>query len=936
METWYEVYETAAGLPAGTTQAQVYARAVELADASGDLDAAVECRVAHIEACRDTDRVPAALDDLERCLGLADAEPARYAEFADALAGSRLWLVGAARRFPGIALDRIEALIEGLDPRPALGARLDLKLATGHGRPLDALLDDWRAAARAGIGCPACDLLLEVRALLALDRADEALAAVGPFFRGEVAACAEGPAPLGTLVVEPLLAAGRPRDAGEVFRLALRAGRGRVDRTGELAQLAALCARTADGTGARRLAGQVLGQLDRVPDPETRRLVLAHLARVVGDPPPGTDAEAHPLSLARALAADFTERDGTDLASRSTEAAAHAPELPAVSLRIPPAPIEVDPDRILEEIEPLPRPEPAGDDPVEAPVDRGGEAFHDWAFAEMDRWQLQTVRDAAGRLWLDPDADLGVRAAAGLWLGATGDGPDAEELTIALDAGGDALPPGISASVRAEAAAGHVQAERPGPAATLAAEALDLLDGAGDAVGVRTATSALRSLVDVFGRLGDGDRLRRTLGLLHRRDPGAESGDPAAVLVALTDLAVAEQEAARSTDEEHLDRLRLAAERVGLAAESVLDAQPHPLAAHALVEVARRRMALGEADAAARHLRLASRAVPAGLASAPLRLNLHLMLADALMEVGGPAAGLPAQRAALDAAREIGLPSLVGWARRGLAHQLLALGRIDDAAVQFAEAVDRLEAGGGDPDEVLRLRLALARARVVQGRAVEAGDLAASVLDAVEARTDLAPEVLDELVVQALDVGADAAFADDDAAAAEADLTRLADRLAVSGRPAALARSNAARAAARAGALDRAEALFDQATEELAATPEADRAHAEAVVLGRRGEVAWWADRNDEAAAHAQQALGLAASSGDELLAARLGALVARARHDQVRLVLRTNGQGTARRLLPEAERALVEAIQAARAIDDDAAGAELEGRLDELRDALP
>src|SRR5699024_10975686 len=138
-------------------------------------------------------------------------------------------------------------------------------------------------------------------------------------------------------------------------------------------------------------------------------------------------------------------------------------------------------------------------------------------------------------------------------------------------------------------------------------------------------------------------------------------------------------------------------------------------------------------------------------------------------------------------------------------------------------------------------------------------------------------------------------------------LVRLAQHLDEQGRPAALARANAARAAARTGDLEGSDDLFEQAEADLIALknlPDVNDAAIErmAVLLdARRAEGRWVTGRHDAAIDAAQKAWDRGHHLGDERMNVRLIALIAHARHDRVRQIL-TESPDRAADLLPDVE----------------------------------
>jgi tetratricopeptide (TPR) repeat protein len=79
--------------------------------------------------------------------------------------------------------------------------------------------------------------------------------------------------------------------------------------------------------------------------------------------------------------------------------------------------------------------------------------------------------------------------------------------------------------------------------------------------------------------------------------------------------------------------------------------------------------------------------------AASMRVRAALLLSDIAASEGHLEDAIDVQRAAVEIAREVGEYPL-GWSRRGLGHLLRAVGRLDEAVVQFAEAADLLRRAG--------------------------------------------------------------------------------------------------------------------------------------------------------------------------------------------------------------------------------------------------
>ncbi|MFN8019026.1 MAG: hypothetical protein U0P45_13015 [Acidimicrobiales bacterium] len=217
-------------------------------------------------------------------------------------------------------------------------------------------------------------------------------------------------------------------------------------------------------------------------------------------------------------------------------------------------------------------------------------------------------------------------------------------------------------------------------------------------------------------------------------------------------------------------------------------------------------------------------ALPPGEAPVPVApdgfaLRAWLLLSDVLTPVEGPAAALVAQRSAVEAARRIGAPGAVGWARRGVGHLQQRLERYDEAVVSYAEAARLLLEAGGTVEAAelmvnqARLELELDDLPRARATATSASDL----LVGEWVRTDqpgaeeYRRRVLAPLRRDAFELVAIAAGAQDDHMEAVAWWRRSSDADIEAGGRGATYRSSGAEALGRAGDLDGAEAEYVEA-----------------------------------------------------------------------------------------------------------------------------
>lgn len=515
------------------------------------------------------------------------------------------------------------------------------------------------------------------------------------------------------------------------------------------------------------------------------------------------------------------------------------------------------------------------------PVPADAEAFDAWARDELDRWRLPRVRQVAAAIWEDPASHPSWRAVAGIWLGGE-DGPATpEELLAAAEVPG--LPPFFSARLRA-VAAGEVRATDPERARTL-------VDGAvaevrDPAVDQRSRLAVLRTAAEIAlrsGRLVDAvavlDEARQVLGD-EAAAPNREAIVVAAVQLDVIGAALAHErrQPAGERQPERITALAQACLHQARATAALAAAAPDvPAVISIRIGVARVLGDLGviaEAEPLLASVDVATEGIDEALA---LRFQALLALADCRLDGAGPEAALEVQQRAIEAVRPLGATPMLAWAQRGLALQLRAAGRHEEAGPAFEAAVALMEQVG-QPVDALQLRMEQARGLAeagedaTEGRTAEAAALVDRVLVGLD---DLDPEARAQLEPGARDLAGRLASARLDHDAAIEHWLRLVDLAPTVGISVADPRSAAALEMARSGEVEEAELLFGQAEVDAADGPEPE--YHLALVMGRRARVQHRAGEHEDAAELLRIAVNHARVAEDPVLVGRLSLQLAEA-----------------------------------------------------------
>ena len=186
----------------------------------------------------------------------------------------------------------------------------------------------------------------------------------------------------------------------------------------------------------------------------------------------------------------------------------------------------------------------------------------------------------------------------------------------------------------------------------------------------------------------------------------------------------------------------------------------------------------------------------------------------------------------------------------------------------------------------------------------------------------------------ALDVAIDAEVQTGGDRRAVGLLERFAGILEATGRPTVAAWSMAAMCASRTGDEERADRLFERGR--AAADPDdgPQRDLDLGLIAGRRAEMLWQLDRNEEAVEEGDRAEELSRRGGDEGLAAVSASIAARAHHDAF-VAMAEAGDPLASARGDQAIDALVHAIQLLQVAEIDDLAEHLGERLEHLRHDL-
>lgn len=489
------------------------------------------------------------------------------------------------------------------------------------------------------------------------------------------------------------------------------------------------------------------------------------------------------------------------------------------------------------------------------------EAFDRWARDQVERWRHEDLAAVARPIWADPGQAAARRAVAALALRDEVATDDLRDLI-----GEARLPAEVEARVRVRVAALASAHERE-RAREEVATACVLADGVVGVPERLSLWSSAGTLLVGWGDLdGAGRLLDRSVALL--REP-ASSDLPASTHAEVEALAleVALGRHRVAPEEGRIDALTGTARALIDRSRSVAPGHTPAVlglrAGSALLEV-------GEPQEAAAVLASVADATDAEAGLSAEALSVHfealLALADARGATDGMEAAIEVQRQAIEAVRSLGPTPMLGWARRGLGHQLRAAGQTEEAVAELGRAVEVMgDVGQGLDAAVLRLD---------RGRTLLELGLASDALDEAEA----VQEGLDQLPAEArsaVEVGAEELAADAVAAlgrpeAAVARWLGVADLVESRGGCPAKAQAAAARLMAGAGDPTGALRLLDRAEETaLRLGTGSDRA----TVLARRAEVLWEGGLLDEAEDRARAASDLARQAGEESLAVGLTVL---------------------------------------------------------------
>ncbi|NLD75868.1 MAG: hypothetical protein GX643_04290 [Acidimicrobiales bacterium] len=486
-------------------------------------------------------------------------------------------------------------------------------------------------------------------------------------------------------------------------------------------------------------------------------------------------------------------------------------------------------------------------------------AFDEWARERFDRWEQSLVLEEAGRRMSDPSSSQDERAMAAVWGAPAGVASVPEMETIAED---HSVDPVLRSRVRAVLASSIVGSDGE-KAAVLVQLSLSEADDA--SVHIRTRLSLYFAAVDVLVRVG---RLEDALDVLKRAAAAAKADEsaPEWALVAIDaeQLVIA---ARTGMDREQVARM---ADQIARVARQLDDT---PSTVDVVLKASDVLMGLGAVKAAEAHYEAVAEGAADNPAARAPRYQALLGMAEARLRLEGPDAAIEAQREAIAAVEPLGDTPMLGWARRGLAVQILATDRYSDAADEFARSADVYDRIGLGIDAAA-LRLEQSAALIQDDDAPGARAVADAVAAAAE---DMEEEKRLALELRVHQVYAQLAVYDGELEVAAEHWLEVADRATSTGQSPLEAELNAAQLFAAAGDIDEATAQFGRA--ELSAADVADPAKATARVMRTHAETLRQVGRSDEAAELARVASNLARASGDEAQAIYLSVIAADSLH---------------------------------------------------------
>lgn len=928
-----ELDQQAQQMPYGTERAAVHRRAVELADASGDDDLIFRVRIGHITSAAYGGDPMGALAAFAWCRARLDDDPERFARHDYEVNWVHKWMPGQAARFPTVGLERIDAIVDDLERRhvaagsgrrSAVAERIGIDRMIG--RPTDdvaGLLADWRSTGRASLSdCLACETSLEMRTLEYIGAPpSEVVTLADPYLRGEARFCADGPKEIYFVGLRALLETGQLDRARELLWKLVRETEFKGDRSNDPARAAVLLAAVGEHQRSVNLAVRQIVHLSMSPSPYDEMVAAAalagayRLANMSGEIDPvvrlpdrrpqyladhpsivGMDELVDALRRrADELAVLFDRRNGTDRASTFVRELAEHPPLVRIDMDALSTTSTVAASPTRAAVRPTAEPAaeaadaggavPAQHDAVDL-GDVPDDAFEldEWIGHMIGSWKIRAVEEALAGFVDDAQLDSSRWLVITLWLTTPGDPSPLDR--IAVTAADVAVPVAFRARAAARLALSAAMGRGDDVSATVdVPTAVDMLRGlmgeldSGDPAQHLALVSAWRSLAEVHALLDEPEPARQALDQA-RALLGPSSADHLHRGVAYAALMVIGHamhahgpgvpEAGTDPDSvEPVVRAVLAVVRdhpIGSQAASLaLQAAGYALDAQ-LLDLAH--------EAAALAIELTPR--HGGDDVLRFRFAALLTLADARGMVDGPAAALEVQRETVDVARSLGQPHPLGWARRGLALQLQALGRLDEASVLLAEAADLL-AEAGDTHNACLLDVRQGWLELDLREWVRA-DRAAT--RAATRMVELPDDARTWIEFDVEELSATCAERGGNWDAASAGWLRVADLAVALGQPAAGFRSAAALCRLEVGDQPGALALLDEADGDVESSPPEQQVWLRARVESRRGDAYSRIGRVDEAVdLYGQAAEGF--RSADDLIGAASCALAAaRAAHD--------------------------------------------------------
>jgi cellulose synthase operon protein C len=448
-------------MPFGAARIALTEQVIRHADTAGDAELSFVARMQGTKAYIYGGEPAKAFVTFSWCLGEFDRAPAPYhGRWGHTL----LWyfknMVSQMTSFPEIPAERIRAVLDDMERRYREGGhslqavykyRYVLARHVGDEDAVATWYERWQTGTRDELSdCEGCDPTGKARHLVDLHRDEDAIAVAEPVLAGRLT-CTEQPQNMLSTIMDSYVRVGRADEAVDAHRRAYRLVRASLADLGDIGEHIAFCARTGNEHRGLEILQRHVDWLDRAPSPAAamqfasssvvllrRAIGLGHGDTVVHRTERGDTtvaALADELAAeARALAARFDARNGTDRQSRRVEdtigaepfgvvlalspsSRAAAPVPPVPSRPAPPQP-EVPSGATAEQLIALAEDEEEADRPAEAIL-----AAFDARFPEPAEPSLAARREAlrGAQHWQARNAGEAIAAwerSAALWAEA--------------------------------------------------------------------------------------------------------------------------------------------------------------------------------------------------------------------------------------------------------------------------------------------------------------------------------------------------------------------------------------------------------------------------------------------------------------------------------------------------------------------------------------